>query len=86
LVIASFGSSAPFSNNVFNLDVKVDPNVPKPKYEKPLRYGKLPEIHHIFKSDPKSGPIIISMFFVGSILTTVPILLGLVSFSPDLDA
>jgi oligosaccharyltransferase complex subunit delta (ribophorin II) len=57
----------------------VDANIPKPKYEKPLRYGKLPEIHHIFKPDPKSGPIVISVFFVGAVLATVPILLGVVS-------
>jgi oligosaccharyltransferase complex subunit delta (ribophorin II) len=79
LLLASFGSSQPFSNHIFNLDVKVDANAPQPKYEKPLRYGKLPEIHHIFKPDPKSGPIIISVFFVGAVLATVPILLGVVS-------
>lgn len=78
-MLASFGSSQPFSNNIFNLDVKVDPNAPKPKYEKPLRYGKLPEIHHAFKADPRSGPIVISVFFVGAILATVPLLLGIVS-------
>jgi oligosaccharyltransferase complex subunit delta (ribophorin II) len=79
ILLASFGSSQPFSNHVFNLDVMVDANIPKPKYEKPLRYGKLPEIHHIFKPDPKSGPIVISVFFVGAVLATVPILLGVVS-------
>jgi oligosaccharyltransferase complex subunit delta (ribophorin II) len=79
LLLASFGSSQPFSNHVFNLDVKFDANTPKPNYEKPLRYGKLPEIHHIFKTDPKSGPIVISVFFVGAVLAAVPILLGTVS-------
>jgi oligosaccharyltransferase complex subunit delta (ribophorin II) len=81
LLLASFGSSQPFSNHVFNLDVKVDANAPPPKYEKPLRYGKLPEIHHIFKPDPRSGPVVISIFFVGAVLATVPILLGVVSIS-----
>jgi oligosaccharyltransferase complex subunit delta (ribophorin II) len=81
LLLASFGSSQPFSNHVFNLDVKVDANAPKPKYEKPLRYGKLPEIRHIFKPDPKSGPIVISVFFVGAVLAAVPILFGIVSIS-----
>ena len=76
LLLASFGTSKPLSTHVFNLDVKVDSNVPLPKYEKPLRYGKLAEIHHIFKPDPTSGPKIISIFFVLAVLTTVPILLG----------
>jgi oligosaccharyltransferase complex subunit delta (ribophorin II) len=79
LLLASFGTSQPFSNHVFNLDVQTDPNAARPKYEKPLRYGKLPEIHHIFKSDPKSGPVIISLFFVIAVLATVPVLLGTVS-------
>ena len=79
LLLASFGSSQAFSNHVFNLDVKPDPNTPLPNYEKPLRYGKLEEIHHIFRADPKSGPKIISLFFVLAILATVPVLLGAVS-------
>ena len=79
LLLASFGTSQAFSNHVFNLDVKPDPNTPLPKYEKPLRYGKLDEIHHIFRADPKSGPKIVSLFFVLAILATVPILFGAVS-------
>jgi oligosaccharyltransferase complex subunit delta (ribophorin II) len=79
LLLASFGSSQAFSNHVFNLDVKPDPNTPLPNHEKPLRYGKLEEIHHIFRADPKSGPKIISLFFVLAILATVPVLLGAVS-------
>lgn len=63
---------------MFDLEVKTDPNVPLPKYEKPLRYGKLAEIHHIFKADPKSGPKVISLFFVLAVLATVPVLLGAV--------
>ncbi|TVY83306.1 Uncharacterized protein LSUE1_G001542 [Lachnellula suecica] len=76
LLLASFGTSIQFSNHVFNLDIKLDPNTALPKYDAPLRYGKLPEINHIFRADPKSGPIIISLFFVGAVLATVPILLG----------
>ncbi|KAH8748822.1 Oligosaccharyltransferase subunit Ribophorin II-domain-containing protein [Hyaloscypha finlandica] len=76
LLLASFGSSQAFSNHVFNLDVKPDPNAPLPKYEKPLRYGKLEDIHHIFRADPKSGPKIVSLFFVLAVLATVPVLLG----------
>ncbi|EHL01074.1 hypothetical protein M7I_2935 [Glarea lozoyensis 74030] len=76
LLLASFGTSQGFSNHVFNLNVKTDPNAPQPKYEKPLRYGKLEEINHIFKADPKSGPVVISVFFVLAVLATVPILFG----------
>ncbi|PSS15245.1 hypothetical protein M430DRAFT_142785 [Amorphotheca resinae ATCC 22711] len=76
LLLASFGSSKPLSSHVFDLEVKPDPNFGLPKYEKPLRYGKLAEIHHIFKEDPKSGPKIISIFFTLAVVATVPVLLG----------
>jgi oligosaccharyltransferase complex subunit delta (ribophorin II) len=78
LLLASFGSSKPFSSHVFDLELKHDPNVPLPKHEKPLRYGKREEIHHIFRADPKSGPKIISLFFVLAVLATLPVLLGAV--------
>ncbi|KAE8447031.1 hypothetical protein EG329_011166 [Mollisiaceae sp. DMI_Dod_QoI] len=76
LLLASFGSTQAFSSHVFDLEIKTDPNAPLPKYEKPLRYGKLNEIHHIFKPDAKSGPMVISLFFVLAIVTTVPVLFG----------
>jgi oligosaccharyltransferase complex subunit delta (ribophorin II) len=78
LLLASFGTSKPYSSHVFDLEVKHDPNVPQPKYEKPLRYGKLEEIHHIFRPDPQSGPKIVSVLFVLAVLATVPVLLGAV--------
>lgn len=55
--------------------------MPIPSSEKPLRYGKLSEIHHIFKSDPSSPSIVFSLFFTGAVLATLPALLGLVSLS-----
>ncbi|KAL3421379.1 hypothetical protein PVAG01_07824 [Phlyctema vagabunda] len=76
LLLASFGSSHAFSNHVFDLEIKTDPSAPSPAFEKPLRYGKLAEIHHIFKADPKSGPKVISVFFVLAVLATVPVLFG----------
>ncbi|KAL2061290.1 hypothetical protein VTL71DRAFT_7563 [Oculimacula yallundae] len=76
LLLASFGTTQGFSNHVFNLDVKLDANVPLPKYDAPLRYGQKEEINHIFKADPKSGPKIISLFFVLAVLATVPVLFG----------
>lgn len=81
LVLASFGPSQAFSNHVFNLDVSLDPNVPVPPYEKPLRYGKLEDIHHIFRLDPTSPPKIISLVFALAVLATVPALLGGVRLS-----
>lgn len=66
---------------MFELDVQGDPLVSPDAYEKPLRYGKRPEIHHIFRDDPKNPPKIISIFFVLAVLATVPVLLGVVRIS-----
>lgn len=78
-MIASFGASTGYNSPAFSLSIELDPNVALPATEKPLRYGKLPEIHHIFRDDPKSPNVVISLFFVGAILATVPALLGAVS-------
>ncbi len=82
LVFASFGSSEAYKDKVFSLSVKLDPNVPIARSEKPLRYGKLPEIHHIFRADPKSPNIVITLVFTGAVLAAVPMLLGTVSHTP----
>ncbi|MCJ1447760.1 MAG: hypothetical protein MMC23_008271, partial [Stictis urceolatum] len=76
LIIASFGTSSPYSSKAFDLAIQTDPNVPAPKSEKPLRYGKLSEIHHIFRADPKSPPKIISLVFTVLVLGALPVLLG----------
>lgn len=81
IVIASFGSTQAFSNHVLDLELLINADAGVPKVVKPLRYGKLSEIHHIFKADPKSGPVIISIFFVLAILASVPVLLGTVSLT-----
>lgn len=44
-------------------------------YEKPLRYGKREEIHHIFKDDPQSPPKVISLVFTLAVVAMVPALL-----------
>jgi oligosaccharyltransferase complex subunit delta (ribophorin II) len=59
---------------LFDIEVKPDPNHPPAPYEKPVRYGKQPEIHHIFRSDPKSPPKVISLFFAVAALATIPVL------------
>lgn len=82
--MAGFGSSTPYGSHVFDLEVKPDANAPLPAYEKPLRYGKKEEIHHIFKPDPKSAPKIVSLVFVLAIAATVVVLFGAVSYNPKL--
>lgn len=74
LVLGSFGSSKGSISPVFNIAVKTDPKAPAPKYEAPLRYGKLDEIHHIFRADPKSPPKIISLVFALAVVATIPAL------------
>ena len=74
VVIASFGSAQGLETPVFDVDIKLDPNVPPPKYEKPVRYGKKDEINHIFRPDARSPPKVISLFFVLAVLSTLPVL------------
>lgn len=74
LVIASFGSSEGFKKDVFDVQVTRDPGAKPIVYEKPLRYGKREEIHHIFRADPKSPPKIISFVFVLAVVATLPAL------------
>lgn len=79
IVIASFGSSPGYNKPLFTLIVEPDSAAAAAASEvKPLRYGKLPEIHHIFRVDPKNPSIIISLFFSGAVLATLPVLFGTV--------
>ncbi|KAH7313514.1 Dolichyl-diphosphooligosaccharide--protein glycosyltransferase subunit Swp1 [Stachybotrys elegans] len=72
LVIGSFGTSAGYASPVFDIDVVLDPNAPVVKPAPAIRYGKLNEIHHIFKPDAKSPPKVISAFFALAVLATIP--------------
>ncbi|KAK3382355.1 Oligosaccharyltransferase subunit Ribophorin II-domain-containing protein [Lasiosphaeria ovina] len=74
VVIASFGSATGLNTPAFEVEIRPDPATPLPNYEKPLRYGKRPEIHHIFRSDPRSPPKVISLFFTLAVAATVPAL------------
>lgn len=74
LIIASFGSSQGSVTPVFDFNVERDPATTIEVPEKLLRYGKLAEIHHIFRSDPKNPPVIISIAFALAVLATVPAL------------
>lgn len=74
LVLASFGESKPYNSKAFNLVIKSDTTSVSPTVPSPLRYGKLPEIHHIFKADAKSPPKIISLFFTAIVVAALPAL------------
>ncbi|KAH1495525.1 hypothetical protein LV164_004785 [Aspergillus fumigatus] len=76
LVIGSFGSSHAYNEPAFPLIVARNPDEPVPTVEV-SRYGKLPEIHHIFKSDPQSPPVIVTLVFIGMVLAAFPVLGGL---------
>lgn len=81
IVIGSFSSSAGYNSEAFPLVIQLDPGVAVPVAEKPLRYGKLAEIHHIFRSDPQSPNIVLSLVFLCAVLATLPPLLGAVSLT-----
>ncbi|KAF4974324.1 hypothetical protein FZEAL_8753 [Fusarium zealandicum] len=74
LVLGSFGSSKPLISPIFDIEIQLDPNAPTPQYEAPVRYGSRAQINHIFRPDPKSPPVVISLAFVLAVLATIPAL------------
>ncbi|GAB0133237.1 hypothetical protein EsDP_00001649 [Epichloe bromicola] len=74
LVLGSTGSAKGSITPVFDIEVKTDPGHPTPSPAAPLRYGKLGEIHHIFRADAKNPPKIVSLVFALAVLATVPAL------------
>ncbi|KHN95554.1 oligosaccharyltransferase subunit ribophorin II [Metarhizium album ARSEF 1941] len=74
LVLGSTGSTEGSVTPVFDIAVKLDPDHPTSRPAAPLRYGKLAEIHHVFRADPKSPPKIVSLVFSLAVLATVPAL------------
>ncbi|KAB8078373.1 hypothetical protein BDV29DRAFT_10118 [Aspergillus leporis] len=70
-LIGSFGDSEAYNGAAFKLAVTRNPDQPVPTVEI-SRYGKLPEIHHIFKDDPRSPPIVITLAFVALVLGALP--------------
>lgn len=79
LVIASFGASTGYNSEAFILNITPDATVSSGTGEKALRYGKLPEIHHVFRADTKMPNILISIVFTLGAIAALPILLGGVS-------
>lgn len=76
-VIGSFGSSKAYDRTAFKLSIDRDPDEPLPSTEA-VRHGKLPEIHHVFKPDPKNPPVVVSLTFAAMVIAAFPILAGLV--------
>ena len=74
LIVASSGSTKGSVMPLFDIALQLDANNPSASHEAPLRYGKLPEIHHIFRADPTNPPKIVSLVFSLAVLATVPAL------------
>ncbi|KAJ5480745.1 hypothetical protein N7539_006639 [Penicillium diatomitis] len=73
VVIGSFGESKAYDSSVFKLKIQRDANVPLPTAVT-SRYGKLPEIHHIFKDSPSNPPIVITLAFTAAVAATLSVL------------
>lgn len=80
IVIASFGDAEGHNKPAFRL--LVDPSVEASTTTDPLAYGKLDEIHHIFKPEAQSPPALSCSAFVVLVLATLPFLTGMVCPSP----
>ncbi|KAK6538542.1 hypothetical protein TWF694_010121 [Orbilia ellipsospora] len=76
LVVGSFGQGIPVSAEVGTLKLVLDPATKKTIAQPALKYGKLEEIYHTFRAEPKSPPAIISIVFLGAVLACLPALFG----------
>ncbi|KAK2761330.1 hypothetical protein FQN54_001852 [Arachnomyces sp. PD_36] len=75
-VIGSFGDSKAYNSPAFQLAIDHKGAV-APGSSETVRYGKLDEIHHIFKSDAQSPPVVVSLVFTAAVLATLPVLAGI---------
>ncbi|KAF3762259.1 hypothetical protein M406DRAFT_357376 [Cryphonectria parasitica EP155] len=76
VVIGSFGSSQGVISDAFNIEIKPDSTTPPAAASPPLRYGKQPQIHHIFREPTKYGYKIISIAVSLVIAATLPVVVG----------
>ncbi|EEA21894.1 hypothetical protein TMatcc_008680 [Talaromyces marneffei ATCC 18224] len=76
IVIGSFGDSDAYRNLAFQLSIAGDASAPAAS-DSVERYGKQPRINHVFKTDPKSPPQIITLIFLLTVLVTIPVLAGM---------
>ncbi|OBT62587.1 hypothetical protein VE03_07406 [Pseudogymnoascus sp. 23342-1-I1] len=74
LVLGSFGSTPASETTVFNIALSGEEGAAAA--EPVVRYGKLPEIHHIFAPDQKSPPRVISVFFALAVVAALPVVVG----------
>ncbi|SPJ89132.1 related to oligosaccharyltransferase delta subunit (ribophorin II) [Fusarium torulosum] len=74
LVLGSFGSSDPLISPLFEVEIRLDPNTPRPEYTAPVRYGPRAGIDHVFKVGDTSPPMVISLVFVLAIVASIPAL------------
>ncbi|KUI70545.1 Dolichyl-diphosphooligosaccharide--protein glycosyltransferase subunit 2 [Cytospora mali] len=75
VVIGSFGSAQGLIADAFDIEITQDPNKPAPAAPSPVRYGKKPQIHHIFREPTQYPYKVFSIIFVIIIAATLPILL-----------
>lgn len=73
LLIGSFGGSPAYDASAFQLSINRNPDEPVPTVDV-KRYGKQPEIHHVFKEGPRNPPIAITLGFLAVTLAALPIL------------
>lgn len=78
IVIGSFGNTKPYDSPAFEVKIESDSPLPSPPREKSVRYGKLDEIHHRFRADPRSPSVLITLPFVLAVIAAVPALFGAV--------
>jgi oligosaccharyltransferase complex subunit delta (ribophorin II) len=60
----------------FDINIISDASAPTATPPAPERYAPKPEIHHIFKEDPRSPPKAISLVFTIAVLAALPALFG----------
>ena len=71
-MIGSFGAGQAYKGKAFTIAVEGG----EQKGEPQLRYGKQPEIHHVFRADPRSPPRLVTLVFTAGTLACLPLLLG----------
>jgi len=76
LVLGSFGTTSPLSTTLFKLTIDRDPSVPIATPSAPVRYTRQSPITHIFRSDPRSPPVVISSAFTLLVVGALPVLLA----------
>ncbi|KAB8336922.1 hypothetical protein FH972_021227 [Carpinus fangiana] len=80
IVLGSFGSAAPLAAPVFTLapagNSDGTPSAAQTAVPAAPRYGKLPDLHHTFRDEPRSPPAFITILFAGAVFASLPVLLG----------